>query len=530
MEKVQKLGFFWLACLGALVLRLSYISTIKSEEYSKSAVLQRTQKIEIKTVRGIIYDRNMIPLTEGESRLYAAVFPNETKNLGQVSLLVGKEISKKEDVQIFPLETVTDEQSKLINMPGVSLFNVSERYNAKGMLSHVIGYYSDKGGFGIENVFNKMLTVRESDSISMIQNANRQVMGGLGYNKKINSTYKGVKLTIDYHIQEAAEEIMDKMVPRGSVIVLDVGTGDILAMASRPNFKQSELAKYLDSSEGELINRAIVQYDIGSVFKVVLAAAALEEGMYGPNSVFECNGKLEIAGMNFVCNEEDGHGAITLSEGLAKSCNIVFYEIGQRIGVENIYKYAKQLGFGSKVLNIETLTEKRGYIPQSVASPREIANLSIGQGKIAVTPLQVADLFCTIANSGIRKQVSLVKGIVDGKGYSKDISPTERGRVLSVATARQIREMLEMAVKGGTGTRANINGWGAAGKTGSAETGWLAGGETMTHAWFAGYFPKENPKYVTVVMVENGKSGAIAAAPVFKEIGNAVKDLNRPVE
>lgn len=527
MERIKRLSIVMLVSISVLCLRLAYFTLYKGENLSKQAVLQRTENISVKTVRGVIYDRNMLAITEGQSRLHAAVIPQECTNIDDVSRLIGQKISE-EDIQIFPLEAVTEEQAQLVRMRGVSLFNVSERYNSKGLLSHVIGYTSDEGGFGIERVFNDKLKVEYDDSISMIKNANRELMSGLGYNKISKPAYNGVKLTIDYHIQKIAEKAMDNSIKSGAAIVVDVKTGDIVAMVSRPNFKQSEIAKYLTSDEGELINRAIMPYDIGSVFKVVLTIAALEDNHFYPKSQFYCNGSLNVLGREFVCNNKEGHGYITLEEGIAHSCNIVFYTIGQKIGIENINRYARRFGFGERVLGIEEFGEGRGNIPSDIENtPHEIANISIGQGNVSVTPLQVADLFCTIANNGIRRRLMLIKGIVDENGVSADFEPEEIGRVFSVATAESLKKMLEMVVEGGTGTRARIEDWGAAGKTGSAETGWEKDGETMTHGWFAGYFPVNEPRYACVVLAENGKSGAMSAAPVFREIGEGIKSLGR---
>ncbi len=525
MERFIKFRMLVLTALLLLTARLAFIAAVKGETLSRQAVIQRTERISVKAARGIIYDRNMRKITEGQNRLYAAVMPSECENKDEISRLTGQDISG-DDVKIFPLEAVTESQSRLVGMQGVSLFNVNERYNGSGVLSHVIGYTSDNGGFGIERVFNNALKSGQDDSISMIKNANKKIMSGLGYAKTSEDLRHGVKLTIDYHIQEIVEKAMDMKVNSGAAVVVEVKTGEIVAMASRPNFKQSELARYLESDRGELVNRAIMGYDVGSVFKLVLTIAALEEGYYTPQSRFFCSGAYDASGREFACNKKDGHGHLTLSQGLAQSCNVVFYSIGQKIGVNNIAKYARKLGFAEQVLKIEGLGESKGFIPyDSQISPQELANISIGQGNISVTPVQVADMLCTIANNGVRNQLTLVKGIVDENGKSKDIEPVSLGRVFSERTAKAVREMLCEVVENGTGVNAKIEGWGAAGKTGSAETGWEIDGASVTHGWFAGYFPADKPRYVCVVLIENGKSGGAYAAPVFKEIGENIKRL-----
>lgn len=525
--RIKSLGYTFLCFVLLLAIRIGYIAICEGESLSKEATAQRTQKVPIKTVRGIIYDRNMIAITEGQNRLRVAVMPQECDNIDLVSRLLGEPINQK-GIQIFNLNTTNEKQSELFNMPGVMLFSVSERYNNMGLLSHIIGYTSDNGGFGIERAFEKQLVASETDTISTINNAQSKAISGLGYKKTDSKTYKGVKLSIDYHIQKITEDAMDNASIRGAAVVVDTQSGDIVAMASRPNFKQDELANYLNSTDGELVNRAIAPYDVGSVFKVLMSAAALEEGIFTDNSPFTCNGKFDVSGREFVCNRLTGHGNLSLAQGLAFSCNIVFYQVGLKLGIKRISDYAKSFGFGEKVLNIDGLGEMSGNIPSNLnATPQDIANISIGQGTVQVTPLQVADMLCTVANDGVRKQLTLVKGIVDDSGISHDTKPVTIGRVISTDTARTLKDMLIGAVNFGTGKNAKISDWGAGGKTGSAETGWEKDGETMTHGWFAGFFPAEKPKYVCVVLAENGKQGGTSAAPVFKEIGEKIKDISR---
>ncbi|MCK9478262.1 MAG: penicillin-binding protein 2 [Firmicutes bacterium] len=523
MSRIYKIKIVIFLALLALSGRIFYIAIPKGEHLAKQAVMQRTEKIPIKTMRGIIYDREMRAITEGQCNLHAAVVLQECADKTEAARLIGHPFTD-DDIQVFALNAVTEQQAKLVKMKGVSLFNVSSRYNQNGMLSHVIGYTSDSGGFGIEQAFNDELTIQDSDSISMIKNANKKMMTGLGYNKVSKKTYKGIGLSIDYHIQAAAEKAMDKATESGAAIVVDVRTGDILAMVSRPNFNQTQLAKYLLSDEGEFINRAVTSYDAGSVFKVVLAAAALEEGYYTGKSVFSCTGSTDVYGKEFLCNELQGHGSISLEQGFALSCNSVFYSIGQKLGAENICKYAKKFGMSKPVLNIDGFWESGGNIPES-ANVWETANISIGQGAISVTPLQVADMFCTIANEGLRKQLVLMRGTVDEDGAFTETSVESPHRVLSKSTAKALQGMLKAVVESGTGSNAKLDNWGAAGKTGSAQTGWEKDGELMVHGWFGGFFPADLPQYVCVVLSQNGKSGALSAAPVFKEIGEEIMRL-----
>lgn len=386
-------------------------------------------------------------------------------------------------------------------------------------MSHLIGYSWNGGAYGIKNTL-KELSFVEEQNIFEITDVNGKTVS---YAKKGND-YSGVMLTVNYHIQKIVEEVMDSCELTGAVVVVDTDTGGISAMASRPDFQNSNVEQYFKSDNGELINRATSQYNLGSIFKIVTAASALQTS-FSYEYMYNCTGKINIDGRDFLCNKEDGHGIITFNQGMAHSCNCLFYDFGIKLGYSNIKKYALDFGFGEQVLKINGYDESRGNLPSDVLSNQGLANVAIGQGEILATPVQVADMMCTIANDGIRKQLMLIGGIVDKNGNVAKIQPTETGRIISVDTARNIKQMLFEAVQYGTGVSAKPNNSSAVGKTGTAETGWTRNGETMTHGWFAGYFPAEKPRYVCVVLAENGGYGSDSASPVFKEIAKKILDL-----
>lgn len=360
-------------------------------------------------------------------------------------------------------------------------------------LKHLLGYVSANGNYGIEKAFDKELSHC--------------------------ADYGGISLTIDYHIQKIAEKAMDNAKIKGAVIIADVENGDILAMASRPDF---DINKGSKNENGSMINKALCAYNAGSVFKIITTAAALENNC-NEEMTFNCEGKMEIDGMEFICNKEEGHGIINFSKALEQSCNCAFYQIGEITGAKSICTCAKNFGFGSPVLNISGLNEESGNIPDGNFSLRETANISIGQGDILVTPLQVADMMVTIANNGIRKQLKIINGFVNSDGFSNKADGINLGRIISKSSAVKIKNMLINTVENGTGKLAKFDSEGAGGKTGTAQTGWYNGKEMMTHGWFAGFFPANQPKYVCVVFAEDGKSGSEKAAPVFNRICKSMK-------
>ena len=460
-----------------LISRIFYFSILQNEELTKSVISQRTQKINFTSPRGIIYDRNMI--------------------------------------------RITDAKMKLIVKDGVPHYVGNRTSN---ILNHVIGYISADGkGSGIEGAFDYVLSPQGMSTVSYLKDINNNMVSG-GYSIDIEKSYKGIALTIDYHIQKIAEEAMDNYKINGAVIVADCKNGEILAMASRPNYDPSNLADYLDGTDGELLNKSILQYNPGSVFKIVVASVFLENH-FNDEVTYECTGKSVIGGVEFVCHKEDGHGLQTTEQAFANSCNCAFYQIGADAGIEEIYKYATDFGIGTEVLHINGIKEDNGQIPSVISGEAELANISIGQGNVMVTPLQITDMLCTICNGGMRNQLTLVKGMVDENGVCTEVSHTQLGRVISETTARRMIDMMNTAVDQGTGGNAKLEHCGAGGKTGSAETGWEKDGVLMQQGWFAGYFPSENPQYVCVVIAENGTSGSDSACPVFQYIGNGMYDF-----
>lgn len=441
------------------------------------AVAQRTEKIKFTSPRGIIYDRNMIKLADSEMK----VVINDGKP-----------------------------------------YYVDKRTN--GMLNHVIGYISGDGsGCGIEGAFDYVLSSGETSSVSYLKDINNNKKSE-GYSLEVEKNYGGVCLTIDYHIQKITEEAMDKFKINGGAVVVDVDSGEIVAMASRPDFDRHNLAEYLDGEDGELVNKCIAKYNPGSVFKTIVAAAALENSV-GEETVYECKGRVEIDGREYVCHKKEGHGLVTVDEAFALSCNCAFYQMGLKLGMDRIYSCATSFGIGREVLNINGIAEARGYVPRVAFSDGEVANASIGQGDVMATPLQIADIMCTVCNGGVRKQLTLIKGLADSNGICNQVGAADIGAVVSRGTARRLMDMMVLAVESGTGNTAQIGGFGAGGKTGSAETGWQKNGELMQQGWFAGFFPAGNPRYVCVVIAENGKSGSDSACPVFREIGERVCEL-----
>lgn len=540
-KRLQLIGILFIAAYGLLLWRLFYIQVYKGRYYSERAVRQRMVHIPISSNRGIIYDRNMIPITDREIKKVVIAYPafvyDKTAAIESISKACGiqkedveKKMTGSADTVEFVCEAGQNEYLSLIEsgrIRGVIAVEKRLRYSDDNIARHVIGYIGkmDKiGQMGIEKSMNSYLESSGSDSIAAVVDSGKNIIRGLGF-RKVEAPEDGVsyslKLTLDYHIQNIIETAMERNNIQGSIVVMDVKNGDILGMASKPDFDQDSVDKYIKSSGNELINKSIWQFDLGSIFKTVVAAAAIEGGYVNTEQKYECHGYIDVGGSRIKCATHKTHEGreINMKEAFALSCNSTYIQIGMETGAENILEMAEKLGFGQK-LCFTIPEEKPGYIPG--VQEDGIGNISIGQGKIQVTPLQVTCMMATIANNGIRNDPQLIDSLITEKGLT--VKKLERSRpqiVLNPITSKLLKDMLREVTVSGTGKQANIEELGGScGKTSSAQTG-INEGEVV-HGWFAGFVPYKNPKYAITVFIYNGQSGGSAAAPLFKEVASKI--------
>ncbi|MFA5577559.1 MAG: penicillin-binding protein 2, partial [Tissierellaceae bacterium] len=406
-----------------------------------------------------------------------------------------------------------------------------ERYFDDNLLSHTIGYVNkaeNRGQTGIEKVYDEFLRNADKNSFFVEYDKNKSiVLGSSYYVDNAVEAYQpaGVMLTIDYRIQKITEMVLDFFSAKGAVIVTDIESGEILALASRPNFNQKNITAYLDKDDMALYNKAVqVSYPPGSIFKIVVLLAALEEDMGFLENSYFCKGYEVINNTTIKCS--GNHGQISLRDGFAKSCNSVFIQIGKELGAKKIIDMAKRLGLGEKV-NIGLAEEIEGILPEGeeLLGPA-IGNISIGQGKIEATPLQISNILLTIANDGVQKDMTLVKGITSKEGQIlKAYNREEDKRVISKDLSQVAKELLEEVLSSGTARSLDLEDiGGAAGKTGSAEASLK--GQFTIHGWFAGYYPKDEPRYGITILVEEASSGSKSAAPIFEKI---CKEINKNI-
>ncbi|MFH1389868.1 MAG: penicillin-binding transpeptidase domain-containing protein [Candidatus Margulisiibacteriota bacterium] len=321
----------------------------------------------------------------------------------------------------------------------------------------------------------------------------------------------------------------------GAVVVLDPRSGELLSLVSHPNYDPNIFVKQLESVDWEklekkqhpFMNRALAIYPPGSIFKAAVLTAALEKNLTQAKESFFCPGYYRINSRIARCWKESGHGRITAEDGLVNSCDIVFYELGRRLGPESIAEYARKYGLGEKT-GIDLPHEKFGLVPDTAWKQRALGegwyegdsiNYGIGQGFLQVTPVQMAKLYGTIA-TGRQMKPYIVSEIrkKDGEILYQQ-KPREIGSLPgSMATVKIVRDALREVVKRATGRAANVPGIPAAGKTGTAQN------PGLPHAWFICYAPYDDPEIVIAAFVEHGEHGDRAAATVARDILKWYKD------
>ena len=350
-------------------------------------------------------------------------------------------------------------------------------------------------------------------------------------------------LTIDVRLQKVAEDLLGE--EHGAIVALDPNSGDILAMASRPGFDPNVLSRELTAKqwveivqdEGRPLNNRASQgqYPPGSTFKIPMAVAALETKTMSPSSTVFCNGGYQFGKRLYHDWKASGHGYVDLHNALVHSCDVYFYTIGQRMGIDVMAEFGKDFGLG-KATGVELPSERSGIMPSTAWKqkakneqwlPGETISAAIGQGYVTVTPLQMASLVGTVANNGVSYRPRLVQAVMDRtSGNLQELPAVPRGKInAKPETFRVIKDALADVVTKGTATRAKSSMVTIGGKTGTAQVAALRTGpeenipkKFRDHAWFVAFAPVESPKIAVAVLAEHMGHGGAAAAPLAKEV------------
>ena len=539
--------YIFLCLLLLLTIRIFTIQTVKNREYSVAAAVQRFRNTEIYIERGDILDRNGIKFTDRDIKSLTIIQPNDLLK-DATGLTIAADILNmpvhtlenklSQNALPFVMEVSEGQAAAIADaaLKGLSVVDVRVRNTDRMLATHMMGYL-DEGGkeglSGVEKSYQETLKKGGGVYAGMLADASNSVMKEFGYRiwNTMGEQKLNVRTTLDYHMQKIVEETMDGMVDKGAVVIVDILNGDILAVASRPNFNPSDINTYLHDASQPLFNRALGEYTPGSIFKIITTAAALEKGI-SPDLTFNCPGYAMVDNLMMKCwsYASGGHGTLNLAQAFAKSCNSYFINLGQVVGRNEIVSMAAKFGLGTKTgLYRQGIDEPYGLLPSTMgyASAAEIGNLSIGQGNLLISPIQAANMAAVIANGGIFNKISFVDSIVNDQGQCiRSIKSPSWERAIPKEVAASLQGMMMLTVEYGTGQLANIQGLGgSAGKTGSAETGWIQDNRNILHAWFVGYFPVATPRYAMCVFIEDGKSGGSSAAPIFAEISAKIMDL-----
>ncbi len=567
---VLQFGIFFL--LGIIFFRIISLQVIKGEKFRKISEENRIVIYSQPATRGKIFDKNMDVVVDNKPS-FVVLFSRQTMEDEEVKNVIikvarllqrndqfahtliekTKTIPGKNFSLIKIAENISKEQAmrlaeKIPQLPGVVVRIEPVRvYKWGTSASHITGYVREASlGELSENtvlkagdVIGKNGIEKQYDEILRGINGGSQVeVNARAVQKRILETVEpidgdSIVLTIDKKIQTALSNHIQGHI--GVAVAIDPNTGGVLGLASYPDYNPNlfvsglqswQLRYLLRSDKKPLWNRALQgQYPPGSVYKMVTAFAGLESGVITPQTVINCKGFIELGKykQRFRCWAREGHGDMRLSEALAHSCDIFFYETGLKLGPTKLNDWAEKFGFGKKT-DIDLPSEEKGLTPDRAWKKAKLhqdwydgdtVNMSVGQGYIWTTPIQIAQFTSAIANDGIIFQPFILKKIIDAQGNVKfeNVPKIKRELDITAENFSAVKKGMMEAVRYGTGKNAKVVGLSVSGKTGTAQNP-----QGVDHAWFVCFAPSEKPKIALVVMVEHGGGGGDVAAPIAGKI------------
>ncbi len=567
--------YLTLAVMCIFTLRLWQLQILKGDYYRDKSIKNRVRVIRLPAPRGIIYDRKGKALVRNAPYYIVSLIPEltekvDTKALSQLLGMTEEEILdriKKHDPhslepirlkEDIPFREVAYIEARRSDFPGLIIeTDITRQYPYHETAAHLIGYLGHQmgnkrmsdgdelpegtfiGQWGVEHLYDKTLRGQPGRKYIEVDALGRQLR-----TLQIIRPVKGqdITLSIDLDTQMAAERAFGGK--SGALLALDPNTGDVLAMVSLPSFdpnifikgvSEKQWRRLLRNPGHPLLNRVFQsQYPPGSVFKVITAIAALQEGIINKNFKVKCTGEIKVGRWRFRCWKKEGHGIVNLRRAIIESCDVYFYEVGRMLGIDRIAKYAFAFGLG-RPTGVTLVTEKRGLIPttkwklEKKGRPwylGETFNAAIGQGYVTITPAQAAILISALANGGIV--------------YRPKLTLSEPSEVMSrLPLRKKIISFMKDALLGvtedprGTGWRARSEHVRIAGKTGTAQVISHTDDRQPSriypkdHAWFVAFAPVSNPQISVSVFVEHGGHGGETAAPIARTVIEAFLKGNR---
>jgi len=565
------------AAFGLLAFGFWFFQVVQHAKFKEMAENNHQRTLTLRAPRGIIFDRTGRLLVENRNSFNISIVREHTKDLDRTVRVLAavtgvEEKSVREIVDrqrrepsyrpIVVIQDATLAQVASVTarrldfeLPDVLVQEVPTReYPDQSMAAHLIGYVGEAseeqmtadqlatgsivGQFGIERVYNKLLMGEDGARRVVVNSMGREIRT-LDEEPPVQG--RRMQLSISYAMQKAAEDAFRAYGYWGSAVVLEPKGGDVLTLTSLPAFDPNDFATGIDRATWHqlntdklrpLQNRAIQgRYSPGSTFKVVVATAALEEGVITPERQIYCPGGGTFYGRFFACHLKGGHGYVDLRHAIEKSCNTYFYTVGNMLGVDKMHRWSEKLGLALKS-GIDLPNEVESIVPSTEWKlkrngerwyPGETISVAIGQGQLSVTPMSMAVMMATIANGGTRVVPRLVKAVDDGNGWQPVPPPPSPfvPFVMKPATVSAVRDGLWLAVNGaGTAVRGKIEGRDVAGKTGTAQVISNQGKERARgttdrdlrdHGWFVFMTPKDNPELAGVIFVEHAEHGYFGA-------------------
>ena len=570
LQRLSLLRYAVVVIFVLLLIGFWQLQVVRSDYYANLAERNRIRTLPVMAPRGLIVDREGRPLVDHYTSFSVILIRDYVEEVQDELPVIARGLELEPDALARRLEEFADAppyqpivlkqeatlsdiafiEAHRTDLPQLELLLVyRRRYPGQGFGAHLFGYVGEAskkeiadrgyqlgdyvGKMGLERYYNQTLMGSSGQRRVIVDSRGKEVEK-LDRIKPIPG--RPLRLTIDLDLQTAAEAVMEGR--KGALVALDPRTGDVLAVVSRPRFDPNLFAVRIlpeewraltEDPDKPLFNRAIqAQLSPGSVFKIFIATAALEEGVIDKNSfTVHCPGWANHYGRVFRCWRPEGHGVVNLHRALVDSCDVFFYEVGRRVGIDRIARYARMLGLGAAT-GIDLPGEEGGLVPspewkQRVQKQRwyegETISVAVGQGPLLVTPLQLAYTIGGIASGGVFAQPRLL--------LDPDNDPEIRRVSLKPSTVEAVTSALWGVVnEEGTGQSARLPGIQVAGKTGTAQLAGLenikrvkgeAARSLIDNAWFVGLAPARNPEIVVAVLMEHGEHGA-AAAPLAREV------------
>lgn len=545
LRRATTLGLALLLCLAAVGLRLTFVQAVRSEQYTQEAARQRVRKIGLPARRGAIYDRFggelavSVPARTVYANPHQVVDP--ARSARQLAPLLQRSATDLEsDLRrdrgfvylARRIGLVTARGVTALSLPGIGVVDEPRRlYPGASLAANVVGFIGtdQRGLAGLEYGYERLLGGTPGYRVLEQDPRGRRIPQGT-FSEVLPVPGSDLVLTLHPDLQFAAEHALGRAIEAtkaagGMLVAIDPRSGEILAMASAPTYDPNMIGS-IDPTATR--NRVVSDaYEPGSINKVITASAVLNEKLFSATEEMWVPSQIVIGDKTFI--EKRKARSLGLRGILAQSSNLGTIRLAQLLGPQRLHEYFERFGYG-RATGLGFPGEHAGSIPAADRWSTSLPTMAIGQS-LSVTPLQVAQVYATIANNGVVVEPRLVSGWVDSRGETHRIGESRRRRVLPTDVARTIRDMLTSVVTEGTGTRAQIPGYTVSGKTGTASRAVTGLGYSGYMASFVGMIPAETPKIVIGVVLENPSpnEGGLAAAPVFAEVAKeAVRLLRIP--